>query len=1122
MDDTKLTAGFYEQVINEYFAKRLAHIENRFKETKKIDQTEASTVLSGYLKDIVAQGLESAKDTEEATGDATGLQRQIELVNKIIKLIQDETHNDELAESLVDKKGEELLTLLDSQNNIRVVNANVKLPRPQTSLAETSLFTGAKHEPRMFNELKVEISTCDRIDMLVSFIKWSGLSLLLDALKEFTQRGGRLRIITTSYLGATDYKAIEELQTLPNVEIKISYETRRTRLHAKAYIFHRDTGFTTAYIGSSNLSNPAISSGLEWNVKITEKDLANTMHKVLHTFDVYWHSPEFETYNASQKERLKTALYRERYQNKPDKQYLIAENPDAYHFRINPYSYQQEILDEIEAERTLRANYKNLIVAATGTGKTVIAAFDYKRFCKQHPGQANRLLFIAHREEILNQSLACFRGILEDANFGDLFVGSHKPTAQVSHLFMSIQTFNSQDWIAKTSPDFYDYIVVDEFHHAAASSYQKLLNYYTPKIWLGLTATPERMDGKNVAEYFNNRITSEIRLPEAIERKLLCPFHYFGVSDGTDLSHLTWSRGGYDVKDLNDVYVLDAFKAKKRASLVVQAVRKYTADINLVHGVGFCVSIEHARFMNRVFNKEGIPSICLTGNSSDDERKNARNRLAAGDIKFIFVVDLYNEGVDIPEIDTILFLRPTESLTIFLQQLGRGLRLAEDKECLTVLDFIGQSHKKYRFDEKFSALLQRTRKGLQREIEQGFSSLPAGCYIQLEKEAQTVVLKNIKAALSTKAALVEKLRDYAQEATEPITAGNFADYYHMSLLHLYSFPKTSFSSLCVAADLLPTYVVPERDYLTNALARISAIDSRRWLQFLLQKLPAIANWKVSDFNEAEKRMLWMFYFTFYQTAPTETAPNPAAENSVSNSRFGEIAEKKTAIEEDADSGSRSTETAEVQNEKDSTFSENDRKLQTAIHKLQELSRCTTVWEEMVSVLQYNLAHITFVDDPVDLGFDCPLDLHCHYTRDQLFAALDYLTPSNVRQGVKWLPDKKIDVLINTLIKSEKDYSPSTMYNDYSINENLFHWQSQSTTSANSPTGQRYIHHKEQGSKVLLFVREYGENEAGTAPFMYLGLAEFVQNDGSRPMNIIWRLEKPIPASMIQCTNKLVL
>ena len=294
--------------------------------------------------------------------------------------------------------------------------------------------------------------------------------------------------------------------------------------------------------------------------------------------------------------------------------------------------------------------------------------------------------------------------------------------------------------------------------------------------------------------------------------------------------------------------------------------------------------------------------------------------------------------------------------------------------------------------------------------------------------------------------------------------------------------KTSFSSLCVAADLLPSFAVPERDYLTSALPRIASIDSRRWLQFLLQKLPSIATWTPSEFNEQEKRMIWMFYFTFFQTVASED-----------------------------------------NNEKiESNLSENDRKLCTAIRRLQELSHCTIVWEEMISVLQYNLEHITFVDDPVDLGFDCPLDLHCHYTRDQIFAALDYLTPSNIRQGVKWLPDKKVDVLLNTLIKSEKDYSPSTMYNDYSINETLFHWQSQSTTSAASPTGQRYRYHREQGSKVILFVREYDKIENITAPFMYLGLADFVSSEGSRPMNIIWQLQRPIPAAMIACTNKLVM
>lgn len=605
-----LYPGLYEQVINNALNSELAKIPEARKSTAPIDTAEASKVLAQYLTEVVQKGLDNVQD------NGGGIEAQIALANQIVSTIQTTTKEPDFAALGVDQRAEQLLALLrENDPRLATGKAAKDIERPETSLAQSSLFTGAIHEPQMYTELKKEIVSADHIDMLVSFIKWSGLRLLMDELRQFTQNGGELRIITTSYMGATDVKAIEELRQLPNTKIKVSYDTKRTRLHAKTYVFYRDTGFTTAYVGSSNLSNAAISSGLEWNVKVTQKDLPETIDKIAATFESYWNAGEFEYYDEGQRERLARALKAEKYSE--------THHGGIYTLDILPYSYQQEILDKLEAERAVRGHNRNLVVAATGTGKTVISALDYKRFCKQHPGKPCRLLFVAHREEILKQSLYTFRAVLKDANFGELLVGNYKVDS-IEHLFISIQTFNSQDFTAKTGADFYDYIVVDEFHHAAAPTYQKLLEYYQPQILLGLTATPERMDGKSILDYFGGRVAAEIRLPEAIDRKLLCPFQYFGVTDTADLSSLKWRTGGYDKAELSNLYTFSGMVAQRRADLVVNSILKYVTDIDEVKGLGFCVSIEHARFMADYFNTHGIPSIALTGDSSDEERNTAK------------------------------------------------------------------------------------------------------------------------------------------------------------------------------------------------------------------------------------------------------------------------------------------------------------------------------------------------------------------------------------------------------------------------------------------------------------------------------------------------------------------
>lgn len=1041
--------GMYERVIDRWLNELLMGLEEGQDQifAGNIDEEESPTLLARHMDHVLEMAFKRISGID-------ALDKRIQVVNSLIQHLASDVRDPEITDYRVHEDAQILLAVLDARHRMRpFTREDVAEIRPVTSLAQSSLLTGSPHEPSMIAELKREIRTADSVDMLVAFVKWSGLRLMMDELRDFTEAGRRLRLITTSYMGATDVKAVDELVKLPNTEIRVSYDAKRTRLHAKAYMFHRKTGYSTAYVGSSNVSESALTAGLEWNIKLAAKDQHETFDKLAGTFERYWNDDEFTWYRADERPRLVAALKLERQNDIPDNVLAFLD--------VQPYSYQRQILEKLHAERVVLGHYRNLVVAATGTGKTVISAFDYKRFVAENP-KPPRLLFVAHRQEILRQSLSTFRQVLKDSSFGDLFVGGQAPT-QLDHLFISIQTFNSRDLPMYTDPQYYDYIVVDEFHHAAAPSYRRLLSYYQPKILLGLTATPERLDGKDVTEWFDQRVAAAIRLPEAIDRKLLAPFHYFGVSDDVDLTALRWSRGGYDKEQLSSLYTGN----RRRAELVIRSILKYVTDIEKVIGLGFCVSIEHARFMAEVMNEAGIPSMALHAGSPDDDRKNAQWKLTHGELKFIFVVDLYNEGVDIPEVNTILFLRPTESLTVFLQQLGRGLRPTEKKECLTVLDFIGQSHKRYRFEEKFRALMDNTHKNVIAEIEQGFLHMPRGSFIQLERQAQSYVLENVRQSLETARGMVDRIRTFTEDTGLEATLTNFATHYNLSMRDFYRKRIKSFARLRVTAGIDGHWSEPDEEKITEALKKIAAINSRRWLRFMLQYLQNGPF--VEPVNDVDQRMLRMFHYTVWQQPIGEAG-------------FVSLADS-----------------------------------------MRQILRNSRLTQEIIEILTFNLEHLDFADEPVDLGYDSPLDLHCSYSRDQILAALDYFEDDrkpSMREGVVTIRDKNLDAFLVTLNKSDKDYSPTTMYRDYIINERLFHWQSQSTTREESDTGQRYIHHRSRGHHILLFVRQYKEDASGTVPYMFLGTAQYVTHQGSRPMGITWRLDKPMPGKLLTAADML--
>ena len=1041
-----LLPGIYEEIISEYLASRLAGPEKEGRVLKDpLRKFDPQITLVQYISRILRKALQSADDQK------VSLEEQIQICNHLIERLADKLKDPALTRCMITSDAEVLLALME-RSNLPALKSAAPI-RPETSIAQSSLFTGSPAEPGLVDELRREIRTADHIDLLISFIKWSGLRLILDDLKEFVKQG-HLRVITTSYTGATDIKAVEALAALQNTTIKISYDTERTRLHAKTYTFRRNSGFSTSYIGSSNLSNPAITSGLEWNVKITEQDSYDIIRKINETFETYWNDPEFVAYKPESRERLQRALSRER---KSDRDIRLV-------FDIQPYYYQKEILDQLKVEREVHNNHKNLIVAATGTGKTVISAFDYKSLIKR-PGDYPRLLFVAHREEILKQSLQVFRGILRDPNFGDLMVGGSEP-AQIEHLFTSIQSLNSRNLPDSTPADYYDMIIVDEFHHAAAPSYQRLLAHYNPEILLGLTATPERMDGLNILEYFNNRISAEIRLPEAINRKLLAPFHYFGVTDVVDLDAVAWRRGGYDPAGLSEAYTGN----RERVDRIIRAVQEYTTEIQEIIGLGFCASVEHAEYMAASFQKAGIPAACLHAGSPQEERSTIQRRLVTREIHFIFVVDLYNEGVDIPEVNTILFLRPTESLTVFLQQFGRGLRLSAGKECLTVLDFIGNHNKNFQFGERIAALLSPGQRSLVEQVTRDSYYLPKGCHIRFERVARDKVLANIKANLMSQPLLLQKMRSFQADTGEPLSFGKFLRRHGLRPLDIYR--RGTFCQLAALAGVYPETYADDRLFSQTAARRLVTLDSPEAIKFIQRLLSDPHCCSRKTLSPREECLLALFYYSLKDDLPSR------ADMDVEE-MFPDI------FTHDA-------------------------------------IRC-----EIHDLLEYNREHIEYPKKPIDLGFANALELHATYTRAQAFAALGYHTltekpEAGSREGVLHLAGKRADVFLVTLNKTEEHYSPTTMYKDYAINECLFHWQSQSTTSASSPTGKRYIEHEQNWGRILIFIREYNRINGVTQPYTFLGTARYRSHEGSRPMSIIWELDHPMPAGFFLKANRMVI
>ena len=589
----ELLEGVYENLITNNLKHDIEQTQNKGLECKKefIDEAESPSMLAEHVHKILVNRLSDEQlSTEE----------RVNFVNRLIEILE-ESKEDYIADH------QQMLTaVVSAQEEARLKATHQEAIRPMTGFRISNLFTGGQSEISMNAEIERDIESADKIYLIVSFLKLSGLNLIYDRLKKFCDNPQhQLRVITTTYCGVTEAKAVERLSLLPHTEIRISYNTKIERLHAKSYIFERNSGFSTAYIGSSNLSKSAQTDGLEWNIRVTNIENPHIIKTALATFNLYWNSKNFEDFRDGGIAKL----YQELQTQRTTKGTTIG---GFTKYTILPH--QKQIIDKLIAVREKGLN-RNLIVAATGTGKTVISAFDYRLFVETHPN-SHKILFIAHRKEILVQAQMTYRSVLQDANFSELWVGQQRPMNGIDNLFISVQTFNTKyDEIFSTLPtDYYDYIVIDEAHHLAADSYRNIITHFTPQLLIGLTATPERMDGISLLPDFGNQISAEIRLPMALDEGLLTPFQYLCISDNTDLRAEDLMQGNKYIA----TKLTEKLCNQERVGLIVNKLHYYLPDETKCKALGFCASKEHARYMAEQFNAAGLNADYLTSDRDSE------------------------------------------------------------------------------------------------------------------------------------------------------------------------------------------------------------------------------------------------------------------------------------------------------------------------------------------------------------------------------------------------------------------------------------------------------------------------------------------------------------------------
>lgn len=1044
---TEMLDGLYDRLVDDHLSKQLASlIEANQANVEALPSEERSARLAEAFVKILAGILDGVEPDEAGTPRE---QAQMAVIAGLLGLLRKEYGATDLP------------NWPSPVSAVRSIHRqSAPFIPPATGVLRPWLFTAGRADPSLLADLRAELDSANEVDILVSFIKWSGVRKLMDRFDAgaVTDATGvprrRVRILTTTYMGATEARAVVALAKLPGVTVKVSYDTRRTRLHAKAWLFHRATGFGTGFVGSANISNAALIGGLEWTVKFTQVAQADLYVAAQAQFESLWNDPEFELFDPDSEaavRRLSAALSEE------------ARAPDAgdtVFFDLTPKAYQVEMLNRLAREREL-GRTRSLLVAATGTGKTVVAALDYRALCLSEGGQP-RLLFVAHRVEILRQALATYRQALRSPAFGEVLAEGRIP-ASYDHLFASIQSVATAELLERFGPDYWHTVVIDECHHLPAQSFDAFARHIQPKFLLGLTATPLRADGKPIAEYFDprpdNRPAVELRLWHALDQQLLAPFEYYGTADETDLSDVKWNAGAQELADLDRVISGDHIRAR----LVIHSVQKYCSDLKGMRALAFCVSVRHSEFMTEQFKAAGLAAVSVTGGTDKDQRRGIPARLASGQLQIVCTCDLYNEGVDLPEVNTLLLLRPTQSSVLFEQQLGRGLRLSPGKESCLVLDFVGRYREEFRFDQLLQVMTGLPKRRVIDELEHGFPTLPPGCHIAFDRVAGERVLASLKyIARQTWPRLARELQGYAaMKGPEHVSLANFLNDQALELSDIYRTNAASgWTALRRSAGLLPHNTSDEETYLGRRFADLLHSDDPLALR-LWRLLANRGSYAWEEVDATQRRRIQMLAYQLF----------PRITDKMSGKEFLERLDSHRDLKEE--------------------FGELSDLLATRTElPVRRIPGLPDAW---------------------------PLLLYGRYEIREILTAVGWLSESRRtphQSGKIAIDEERIELLFVTLDKSE-GYHDRISYHDYAISPEIFHWQTQNNAGPDTRAGQRYIESPENGWRFFLFVRESKQ-----AAYCAIGAATKTKVEGDRPMSLHWKLDIALPMDLFRSFSVL--